>query len=298
MNEDTKQAEVTNSSGVGRRHYLSLGVGVQSVTLAHMHAIGELPPIEGAIFANPGRERKKTYAHLDWLEQEIARSPHPFPIYRVSRGDLWAAATRVRRTRDGQRTYIATGIPVYTMDGLSRGIGMRQCTRDFKISVINAHLRKLVTRHFGIARIRRSDGVLAQVEVGISIDEADRMKPSQRFWIENTWPLIELGMSRADCQVWLESHGYPIPPRSSCTFCPFHSDDEWLELEPHEFQEAVEMERELQAAYAEASVVRAVPFLHRSRVPLSQVKLRPTGGKDAARQLNMFRNECTGFCGV
>ena len=28
--------------------------------------------------------------------------------------------------------------------------------------------------------------------------------------------------------IWLDRNNFKIPPRSACTFCPFHSNDEWL----------------------------------------------------------------------
>ena len=38
--------------------------------------------------------------------------------------------------------------------------------------------------------------------LGISTDEAIRMKPSRDRWIQNRYPLIEAGMSRRDCMDW------------------------------------------------------------------------------------------------
>lgn len=91
---------------------------------------------------------------------------------------------------------------------------------------------------------------------------------------------------------------YPIPPRSACSFCPFHSDDEWRNLKenhPEDWSKAVQFERNLIAASAKQEVLKGTPYLHESCVPLDQVdlKTRPSHG-----QLNLFRNECTGLCGV
>lgn len=280
---------------------LSLGAGVQSSTLALMYAkehafamsngshrgIGRPP--DAAIFADTGGEPAAVYKWLDWLEKQL-----PFPIYRVARGNLWEAATRVRTTRDGERSYVAIGIPVHTVEGLRKGIGMRQCTKTFKIDPIERKARELT----GMKRITKKDGVQVQMLIGISLDEYERMKPSRRPWIEASWPLIDAGMSRADCLTWMERNGYPLPPRSACTYCPFHSDDEWLNLTDSEFADAVQKEKQLQDAYEAASAIRSKPYFHRSRVPLDQVKFKPTGGKDLAKQLNMFRNECAGMCGV
>lgn len=270
---------------------LSLGAGVQSSTMALMYMQHELKPMpDCAIFADTQQEPAAVYDWLRWLEQRL-----PFPIHQVTKGDLWASATRVRRTKDGLRTYVKTGIPAFTLEGLDRGIGKRQCTRDFKIDPINAKVRELLGRK----KIYKRDGVLAHMLIGISTDEALRMKPSRNPWVESKWPLIDAGMSRADCLAWMERNVYPIPPRSACTFCPYHSDDQWLALTPAEFDDACLKEIDLQAAYRAASAIRSVPYFHESRVPLRQVKFDPMRRrKMAAEQRNLFNNECEGMCGV
>ena len=121
------------------------------------------------------------------------------------------------------------------------------------------------------------------------------MKPSRLSYITNRWPLIELGMRRSDCLAWMRRHGYPEPPRSACVFCPYHSDAEWRRLkkeEPGAFAEAVEFEKRYQDTMLATQVMRTIPFLHRSLIPLSQVKF---GGK---RQGDLWGNECEGMCGV
>lgn len=65
----------------------SLGAGVQSTTLALLSAAGDLPKLDGAIFADTGWEPDAVYRHLDRLEQEIL-IPAGIPLYRVSRGNL------------------------------------------------------------------------------------------------------------------------------------------------------------------------------------------------------------------
>jgi hypothetical protein len=129
--------------------------------------------------------------------------------------------------------------------------------------------------------------------IGISIDEADRMKESKEPWIKTRWPLIELQMDKDDCVSWMLSHGYPSPPRSACTFCPFHSDDEWIKLRdesPDEFKEVIKYESELQDAARNQEALRGIPFLHESCIPIGQVVFKPTA--PGYRQVSLFRNEC------
>jgi hypothetical protein len=66
---------------------LSLGAGVQSSALLILAARGDLPGLDGAIFADTGWEPESVYKHLDRLENEIAK-PAGIPIYRVSSGNI------------------------------------------------------------------------------------------------------------------------------------------------------------------------------------------------------------------
>ena len=65
--------------------------------------------------------------------------------------------------------------------------------------------------------------------LGISTDEAIRMKTSRDPWIENRYPLIETGMSRQDCADWWPAR-YDRPlEHSACVACPFQSRSRWVE---------------------------------------------------------------------
>src|ERR1019366_2930017 len=209
------------------QHIISLGAGVQSSTMALMAAAGEITPMpDGAIFADTMDEPRRVYEWLDWLQREL-----PFPVYRVTAGDLMFAALRLRLSKKSGNSYLAIGLPVYVLgaDG-KKGMGMRQCTRTYKIDPIRKKLREL----------RQREDVTQWI--GISFDEAHRMKDSRDKWCANIWPLVDMRMTRQDCLRWMGDHHYPEPPRSACTMCPFHSDKEWARMKaetPEEFAEAV-----------------------------------------------------------
>lgn len=260
---------------------LSLGAGVQSSTLAFMCAHGNFEMPDCAIFADTQTEPQSVYNWLDWLEKQL-----PFPVYRVTAGNLAEKALIIRTSKNGVQ-YAKHAIPAYIVDKDNRvGIMMRQCTADFKIQVIQRKIRAL------------ANGNQVEQYIGISWDELHRMKDSRKEYIVNRYPLIEKRIRRIDCLRWMESHGYPEPPRSACTFCPFHSDREWLRLkteEPEAFQQAVEFERDYQKTYSKVSNFRGVPFLHRSLKPLSEVDFNPQRDQ---LELDLFGNECEGMCGV
>lgn len=282
-------APVRHTPGAGLRlRVLSLGAGVQSTTLALMAAHGEIGPMpDCAIFADTGAEPEAVYAHLRWL---MSPGVLPFPVHMVSAGNLrdeiLGAADGTSRNDARPPWYIRNS------DG-SKGILRRQCTQDYKILPIQKRVRDLLGLQ---PRQRWPKERVVEKWIGISLDEAIRMKPSWTSAIENRWPLIELRMNRRDCLAWLDSHGYPLPPKSACTFCPFRRDAEWRRMRdeaPEEFADAVAIDHAIRAPGHGRR--RGEAFIHQSLKPLDQVDLSTAAERG---QPDLFLNECEGMCGV
>ena len=124
-----------------------------------------------------------------------------------------------------------------------------------------------------------------------------RVRDSRTSWITNSYPLIDAGMRRCDCVKLLEELGLPVPKKSSCVFCPYHSDEYWAELKqdhPEEFNKAVQFDRAIRNMTK--SGVRNPVYLHRSLRPLDEIDLvartrRPLFDRG-------MLDECDGMCGV
>lgn len=259
---------------------ISLGAGVQSTTMALMAAHGEITPMpDCAIFADTGWEPQAVYDHLERLIPAL-----PFPVHRVSAGNIRDHIQRNKNTT-GQRF---ASVPWFTENG---GMGQRQCTREFKIDPLEKQQRRLL----GYAPRKRIPAGSAEVWIGISTDEAIRMKPARNSWQINRWPLIEGGISRRMCVAWLAEHGWSAP-KSSCLGCPYHSDAQWREIRnnPIEWADVVSVDKALREG-GTARGTRNHQYMHSKRVPLDQVDLSTA---EERGQLNLFLNECEGMCGV
>ena len=276
---------------------LSLGAGVQSSTLALMLSEGDTALADAgytapdvAVFADTGWEPGYVYTHLDWLEKQLS-----YPLIRVSAGNI----------KDDLHAGINTSgnsfltVPFFTAksDG-GKGMLWRQCTSQYKIKPIQRAVKKMAGGVYG-----RPFPKGQQVEqwMGISVDEATRMRDSRDKWIVNRYPLVDIGMSRTDCQEWWQEH-YPSQPlrRSACVICPYRSNKEWVEMQetsPDDYADAVEFDRyarDEQSPAAYQNELGAV-FVHSARIPLNEAV---AAAKDAPYTVNMFENECEGMCGV
>ena len=267
---------------------ISLGAGVQSSTLALMAAHGEITPhVDAAVFADTQAEPASVMRWLDQLEGFIAAAPFPFPVHRVTNGNLFVDSTKLRTSVKSGQLYMSHSVPAFVLnENGTKGTYLRQCT----------DLHKLTPLRRKIDELRGKNNAI--VWIGISTDEAHRMKPSQRRGVDHIWPLIDANVSRSKCLQWMQEKNYPTPPRSACVFCPYHNDKEWTRLktqEPEEFARAVSYEQFLQSCARQTPRLTGIPFLHASRIPLDQVDFR--SAEDAGQQV-MFGNECQGMCGV
>lgn len=259
---------------------LSLGAGVQSSTLALMFARGEVVPMpDCAIFADTGAEPAAVYEWLDWLETQL-----PYPVHRVMKG---------AGLRQALLDSVATGSRFANPPLFAGETGQlrRQCTREFKVEPITKKLRELV----GLAHGERAgDEIRVTQYIGISYDEMIRMKPSRDKWIEHKWPLVDMGMRRLDCLKWMERRGYPKPNRSACTFCPYHSDEEWraLKQQPADWAATVELDEIIRDGIRGTTEKL---YLHRSLKPIAEIDFASAEDRG---QKTMFNEECEGMCGV
>ena len=118
---------------------------------------------------------------------------------------------------------------------------------------------------------------------GISLDEFERMRTSDVAYITNVYPLVEKRITRADCVTWLQQHGLDVPPKSSCTFCPYHSLGEWKRLKREggpDWQEATAVDIAIRDKRTKHSL-----FVHPARKPLPEAIRIPED--EGAAQLDM-----------
>lgn len=258
---------------------ISLGAGVQSTTLLLMSLREEFERPDMAIFADTQYEREATYKHLNFLKSFC--EDHNFKLEIVTAGNI---KKDVLEGILGDKRF--GSMPFFTRNSKTDKVGMlrRQCTREYKITPIYRKIRELGANSKNPF----------EMWIGISLDEATRMKKARRKYVKNRYPLIEKRMSRLDCVNWLKKEGFKIPPKSACIVCPFHDDSYWRELkekDQNSWKEAVWFDKKIRSQ----PKVEDNVYLHRQGVPLDEVDLSTTEDRG---QGVLFDAECEGMCGI
>jgi hypothetical protein len=211
---------------------ISYGGGVQSTALIVLATQGKIGNVDAALFSNVGddSEHPATLGFvrniaipwakergLDVIELTPTKKGRPSTIY----SEMVDPSTR----RDV--------IPVFGEKGNPLS---RICTADYKIGTVHRWLKEHGT----------NKNNPATVLLGISTDEIERAgRGTSKSYEIREYPLLQLGLNRVDCMKVISDAGLPVPPKSSCFFCPFHSELTWSELRrdhPDLFDKAQHME--------------------------------------------------------
>lgn len=210
----------------------SFGGGVQSVACLVLAATGHIPH-RTFLFANVGNDSEHP-ATLTYLQQHAKpyAAAHGLELIELhrTRRDGTRETLYGRLTKEGSRSL---PIPVRMSNGAP---GTRSCTADFKIRVVGKWLK--------------AHGASAQnpatVGIGISLDEIQRANTRRQEPYERIqYPLLKLGLRRADCYRVITRAGLPIPPKSACWFCPYRRPEAWAEMrrsEPELFDRSCQLE--------------------------------------------------------
>lgn len=248
---------------------LSLGWGVQSFTLAAMAALGDIEPIAAAVFSDTGHERQATYRLAEqmtpWLEE------HGVKVVTIESDDTGIIDK-----------YGGVMPPVYYGNGHGDGRVSRQCTDKWKRAPLHRWLQA------------NRNGEHVELILGISIDEFHRAKDSGVKYITHVFPLLDRNRTRANCVTYLKYHQLPIPEKSTCVFCPFHSISAWKEAKRRnglDWENAVLADAEIRNAKPEVEL-----YIHRSLKPLPEAVRIPED--EGAVQLTMLEDiPCdSGYC--
>jgi len=227
---------------IRRPLYLSYGLGRDSTAiLAGWQAKGIRP--DKIVFADVGSESPSTYAYLpvinEWLEKV------GFPQVTVVR---YVPKYAPYTTIEGNCTQNCT-LP-------SEAFGFGACTMKWKIEVQEKYARN----DPDLAEALKTPGRRIYKAIGYEATETNRRDKMEKETTarakktakkhstndpdkyHNFYPLIDWGWDLEECQARIKEAGLPVPPKSSCFFCPNMKPEEVRALGPEELGRIIRME--------------------------------------------------------
>ncbi len=212
-----------------RNRMFSFGGGVQSTAALVLATLKKLP-FTTFVFSNVGddSEHPAVKEYMDRYTIPLARRYGIRLEVRSNNGKtIFGEITKEGSSRELIPVRLSrTGMP-----------GKRSCTKEFKLDVLH---------RFAIEELGATKEKPVTIGMGISLDEAQRMKDSPVKFARTVFPLVEMKVTRDDCIKIIRHAGLPPAPKSACWFCPFHTVGTWQTMkkeEPLLFERAVSFER-------------------------------------------------------
>lgn len=245
------------------KEIFSSGGGTQSSYVAVLIIEGRLPKPDVAVIVDTERENSDVWRyHEKFVVPGLASVG--VEIHRVKKSDY----TDIDLFSGKAGTTLM--IPAFTNQTGTVGKLTNFCSHEWKRRVMERFVRGL-----GIPTKEQRTWIC------FSTDEArraNRMMLTQEYSRGLIrFPLIhDVPSTREESITGVMRHGWSRPPRSACWMCPNKTDSEWQESKentPDDFKKAVVLEQGMQLEDPHA-------FLHKSCVPLSQVKFTSDDPKE------------------
>jgi hypothetical protein len=244
---------------------MSYGGGKQTVAIITLILEGKLPRPDIIVMADTGREVQTTWDYLSSIVQpalkeidlQVEICGHEYANWDIVKGEGEAIL-----------------LPAFTRQNGSIGKMPTFCSNEWKQRPIRRWLKER-----GVTD--------TDVWLGISLDEAERMKSSGLNWYRHVYPLIEtLPMHRRQCESQIQKFGWELPHKSRCWMCPNQSPQAWRQMKngtPADFQKAVELENEIRETDADI-------YFHSLAIPLDKAV------EQSEKQGDMFDGCDSGYC--
>lgn len=204
-----------------RAKVVGYGAGVNSTAMLILLTKQNVK-LDFIIFSDTGGEKPETYAFIPKFSQWLVKNGQPKIMvakYKKSDG--------VEETLEQELNRRKALPPI--------AYGFKSCSEKYKIRPMNRYLK---ANH---PHIFESEEKPIKY-IGFDIGEKRRMKDDPTGLFENHYPLIELNITRGDCEKAIRDEGLCMPLKSSCFFCPNMKAHEVLRLPEDLKKRAIKME--------------------------------------------------------
>ena len=206
---------------------LSFGAGMQSTALAlmscenaHAKENGQeipfplVPVYDLVVFCDLGFEPPWVLSQVEFTRKACEWAGLPFKVLPSPLYDDFMRNFGERRT---------ISIPWWTLgDDGHKSRMPRNCTIDYKVELISKFVRWEVLGYKKGQRLRDEDKKSHEMHMGFSAEEARRCKENPNPMFVNRFPLVDMGLTRADNFAYIKDVWGLETKASACCFCPYH----------------------------------------------------------------------------
>ena len=220
---------------------VAYGGGVNTIALlVHLHRLGHRP--DAIVMADPGSERKGTHPYRTNVADPWLRARGWPTVTVVTVAEEAQYRPKAQHTAHG--TLLEECLRIKSLPSIA--YGWKKCSQKYK-----ARPAMWWAERQAWAREAWARGERITRAIGYDADEPQRAKDefgdgaeARRFvpW----YPLQSASIDRDGCAALITDAGLPLPPKSSCKWCPSNTLAEWEELrraDPDGFEEALNLSR-------------------------------------------------------
>lgn len=194
------------------KHFLSFGGGVNSVAL-YLYMIEKEIDFE-AVFSNHGADHPDTYRYMEYFNNEV-----------VKRG--WRPVTIIEGKVKEKSMDRPKDLFEYCLEkSVVPSRMLRWCTEKFKIVPTNLYMN---------SRLDGGENEKCYMHLGIAYDESHRANPPKNppKYLANKiyrYLFVEDEITRDENIEIIKRHGFKVPRKSGCYFCPYAKKIDFIEL--------------------------------------------------------------------
>lgn len=255
---------------------LSCGAGMQSTALALMSCANKLlkekraegfnfkytekvPIYDVVVFCDLGLEPSWVINQVYFIQKACEWAGIPFYVLKSNLYGDYLNNFGVKRV---------TSIPFWSVDeNGKKGKMMRNCTLDYKITLIQNFVRWELLGYKKGARTKLEDLKAHEMHLGFSKEEEKRCSENPHKMFVNKFPLCEMNLVRADNYAYIKDIWGLETKASACCFCPFHTNYFfWFIKNNHkeEYEKTVEFDQMLENQQPNTKI-RSKLYISKSR---------------------------------
>lgn len=262
---------------------LSCGAGMQSTALALMSCANKLlnegradkfnftykekiPIYDAIIFCDLGLEPHWVMDQVYFIKSACEWAGIPFYILKSNLYDDYT-------NNFGEKRVVS--IPFWSVDeNGKKGKMMRNCTLDYKITLMQNFVRWKLLGYKKGARTRPEDVKAHVMHIGFSKEEERRCKENKNIMFVNKFPLCEMNLTRADNYAYILDVWGLDSKASACCFCPFHTNYFFKYIKKNsqdDYDKTVEFDNMLEEQQPKTKI-RSKLYISKSRKRIKDLK--------------------------